>query len=182
MGKWRRYTPQDYVEARADIMRVARLCGWPDGMAPSRPQYQKHGRWSETRIRGMWGYKQLPNLNKQGWVERSPALGWRATVAKFGLRPCDYNRKRREDVLGDIHRVFGLLGRSPTTTEYRRLGRYSYLTVMRHFGVARKAGWLPVRDYLDGLENWRRNPKADVRKGGVKALATLLQGAHTEAP
>lgn len=140
-------SPWDYVQARADLVRVARLCGVPEGHAPSRPQYTRHGRWSETRIRGMWGYRPLPRRNRHGHLDFAPVLGWRATVQRFGLRPHPAWGKPRQEVLDDVYRVWGILGRSPSVAEYKRLGRYGYQTVMRRFGAT---AWAEVRRALDG--------------------------------
>lgn len=106
--------PERRVVARSEMIRVARLCGRPDGVAPTPAEFDRHARLSRAAVRRLLG---LPSKSKLLGQSSAP---WRDVVERAGLTPAHHhtfglNQKRME---ADLVRVANKLGRWPTTAEY----------------------------------------------------------------
>lgn len=124
-------TPMGLVAARGELRRVARLCGRPEGVAPSLLDFRRHSAWSEKRIRGAFG----------GYRNGNPVVGWRGAVQKLGFTPAEFaHHSDHRRIVADIRRVASDLRkptRMPTQDEYNSLGRWCVDTARLHFGGAR---------------------------------------------
>lgn len=119
---------REAVKIRADLLRVAREMGRPEGVGPAIVEYRAHGRFTTSRVAKMAG---LPEIR---WV---PALRF------YGLS-CAYIRRRAttRELIADLHRVAALLGLGdtmPNWRQYEKHGRFSRTAVEDHLSEGR--GW-----------------------------------------
>lgn len=129
------------IAARADLVRVARLTGQPEGVAPSLTDYQRHGRYTTYRLAKL-----------TATLRQHANIAWPDAVRKLGLVPCmEGGRIQPDDVLDDLRRVAVACGRPtvmPSQREYDAHGRYSSKSVYRVLGgpwreAAKRAGLTP---------------------------------------
>lgn len=82
-------------ELKADVVRVARTCGRPDGMAPSINQYKLLGAVDASTLRAMVGTYKARGLPELSWAEAmeklgfTPARKWRGTRRPVKYVPCE---------------------------------------------------------------------------------------------
>lgn len=126
--------------ARRDLLRVAKLCGRPEGVAPSITDYQQHGHYSVN------GVMEVLTGKRQ----------WCPAMKKLGLRsPWDDRFVTEKEAREDLVRVAVLLRRPaqmPTITEYEEYGSYTPATVRRAF---QGMGWRTIARHvgLDPLQS-----------------------------
>jgi hypothetical protein len=96
---------------RADLQRVARLCGLPDGEAPTYAQYHQHGRYPVSRAEKIAG-----------------AESWSPAMRRYGLGTARQWRKiPAKELVADLRRVAMRVGRPqymPSRKEYRAQGQW----------------------------------------------------------
>lgn len=130
------YQPTDVLVAmRADLVRVARLDGQPEGGAPRRDTYVRVGRWSTSAIQAAFvGY-----YKKTARVGGGPLESWSKAVARFGLTPAVKMRHPNHvQLIQDLLRVAQQLGRPnelPSQHQYRKRGVHGPHSVMDTVGV-----------------------------------------------
>lgn len=117
------------VSLRADLVRVARLTGRPEGEAPSIEDYRVHGTYSENYVS-----KKL--TGRRGWRKAMNVAG---LACPFDTRICS-----ERDALDDLRQVAQRLGRPtmmPTPDEYQAHGRYSEHTIRRALARGMSDPW-----------------------------------------
>jgi hypothetical protein len=104
------------VALRADLMRVARLLGLPDGAAPSPEAYRRHGQVSVRRAVFLATGSHLRTGN-----------GWKDAMRRLFLLPMSEVTPDPEQIIDDLRRVASLVGNPahlPPRSAYRRYGRF----------------------------------------------------------
>jgi hypothetical protein len=162
-----RKTDRQRVLMRADMIRVARLTGLPDGVAPRRNDYRRLGRFGAGAIQ----------TQEFGYADGDPIESWAEGVRRLGLETTrERHRITDAKAIADIKRVAVECGdatRLPTQGQYEERGKWAYRALMNHFGFRR---WLMFADLL-GMETTVRQKAsancADVRWGGPHSIASV---------
>lgn len=112
------------VQIRADLMRVAALCGLPEGTAPNSMKYNRHGRFSLYRVKKRAG---------------NPDGKWVGSVRAYGLTPAHKTREPKVRALvEDVRRVSRECGRNGeicTMRQYNERGIRSAVRVLELLGT-----------------------------------------------
>lgn len=111
----------DYVGE--DLRRVAAKLGRP----PTTIEYQTHGRVSVTTVYRRW----------DSWDDALAAIGWPRDTDPTGA-------VATEKLAADIRRVADIVGRVPTTCDYRDHGDHALNTVYSHYCPDDARSWETV--------------------------------------
>lgn len=153
------YRPEaEIIAIRADLLRVGRLCGQAEGVAPSPRDYVKHGTFSVSRVQSAFsGYEQRGRYYQ-------PVDGWTTVVKKFGLRCAAWDRATERDLLIDLRRVALSLGKPldmPSSKEYEQRGRWGHNCVRRHF---KGMSWPEIGDRAGLATSARRRAMSELNR------------------
>lgn len=129
------------AELRADLVRVARECGRPDGVSPSEEEYRRHGRFSPYAVMmtASEGRRRLVG------GQARPRLTWAQSVKRLGVPSPETLRRNYvtpEKIIADLRRLArqrGEPGRVPSRGYYEKHGRFAGSGVIRKFGSWRAA-------------------------------------------
>lgn len=168
------YNTRRLMALRADLVRVARDVGTPEGYGPPQLAYRRNGRFSEKCVMG-WIGGYLPNGN--------PRLSWRKALGSLHLKVWgDLYHTNRERLSADLRRVALAIGRPhhiPSVAAYRKLGRWDPCTALSHFRVTT---WGQVADALELKRNRKFAPAKLTAADAVaiRARHTSVKGAVKE--
>lgn len=123
----------EILAVRSDLLRVARACGLPEGVAPSMGEYRKRGRFSDAYVQG---------LHLGWWTgERGLREHWCDSIPRYGLKPyrdAIVSPRGSAAIVADIRRVALKVGsplRMPTHAEYDQHGRWTRSTAQKWLGM-----------------------------------------------
>lgn len=140
------------IAIRADLIRVARMLGAPEGVAPPRAKYGKLGIYSESKARG--AFRGFVKLGKSV----NPRDQWSDAMRKFGLRMWVTETRgiTKGGVAADIRRVAMLAGAPrvlPSKARYDRDGKWSSTAACSALGIT---GWTKAAQMLELEVSTRR--------------------------
>lgn len=130
----RTYRPtKEIIEIRADLIRVARLLGRPEGVAPRAWAYREHGVYGITRVQSAFSGWRFSASGKT----KHPKDTWVQAMKRYGLKPAGHWRTfELRDVLMDLRRVALKIGKPfemPGAVTYDRHGKWRATTVRDRF-------------------------------------------------